>query len=84
MQLLYLAIRLALLVLTGIGARKLKIVDGTFQKQLSNFIMNIGLPCLIVNSFSIEFSMDELMNCLKLAGVALAVLVLLFILGEIC
>ena len=83
MQLLNLAIRLALLVLTGFFIRKIGVVDGTFHKQLSNFLMNVCLPCLIVNSMNVDFSRQELINCAIVVVAALITMAVLFIVGHI-
>lgn len=82
MQVLNLAVRLALLLLTGLFIRKIGLVDKSFQTQLSKFLMNVCLPCLIINSLNVDFSRTELLNCAVIMGVAVIVLVLLFVLGQ--
>lgn len=70
MSVFELSIKLVVLIGLGYGARKLKIIADGFDKMLTRFVMAIPLPCMIVNSFQIDFSMQDLMNCPILLGMA--------------
>jgi len=56
---------LALIMLIGIIARKKGMLNAEVNSKLSDFLLNITLPCLIVTSFNFEFS-AEMMNNIKL------------------
>ncbi len=62
MTVLQLAIKLMLFIVVGYVARKLKVMPDGFDKMLSKFVMAIPLPCMIINSFNIEFSVDLLLE----------------------
>lgn len=81
MELLYLAIRLALIVAAGFTVRRLKVVDGNFERQLSKFTTTLALPCLIIDSLNVEFSMEELKNGAIILLVSLCTLIVLYLLG---
>ena len=81
MQLLFLAIRLAILVFAGFLIRRLKVVDGNFERQLSKFTTTLALPCLIIDSLNVEFSAQELKNGAVILLVSLCTLIFLYLLG---
>lgn len=54
---------LFLLILTGIYAQKKGIITGNNRKKFTDLIIEIILPCNIVNSFLIEWSYNILINC---------------------
>ena len=83
MTVLQLAIKLMLYIAIGYGARKLRIMQDGFDKMLTRFMMAIPLPCMIINSFQLEFSMDQLMNCPKLVGLSALSLLICFAIGEV-
>lgn len=83
MQLLYLAIKLAILVLSGFTVRRLKIVDGNFERQLSKFVTSLALPCLIIDSLNVEYSASDLKNGAILLAVSLGCLIVLYIIGAV-
>ena len=51
-----------LFIVVGFVARKLKVMADGFDKMLTKFVMAIPLPCMIINSFNIEYSVDNLIN----------------------
>ena len=57
-----LALKLMLFIAVGYVARKLKVMADGFDKLLTKFVMAIPLPCMIINSFNIEFSIERLMS----------------------
>ncbi|HEY5575829.1 MAG TPA: AEC family transporter, partial [Clostridiaceae bacterium] len=56
---------LALIMGIGIIARKKGMLNEEVNSKLSDFLLNITLPCLIVTSFSFEYS-AEMMNNVKM------------------
>lgn len=78
-----LAIQLVLMVGIGIFAVRTHIVDKTFDKQLTSFVMKICLPCMIVRSMMGEFSWEELKNCGRLVIIALILWTITFLLGQL-
>jgi malate permease and related proteins len=56
---------LALIMGIGILARKKGMLNAEVNSKLSDFLLNITLPCLIVTSFSFEYS-AEMMNNVKM------------------
>ena len=83
MQLLNLAIKLALIVLSGFTVRRLKIVDGSFERQLSRFVTSLALPCLIIDSLNVEYSASDLKNGALLLAVSLGCMAVLFLAGTV-
>lgn len=53
---------LFILMAVGFYARKKMIMNDTLSKGLSNILINIALPALIISSFTFEFSKDMLKN----------------------
>ena len=62
MTVLQLSLKLMLFIVVGFCARKLKVMADGFDKMLTKFVMAIPLPCMIINSFNIEYSVDNLIN----------------------
>jgi predicted permease len=83
MTVLQLAIKLLIYIGVGFFARKRKIMADGFDRMLTKFLMAVPLPCMIINSFRLEFSVEQLMNCPKLIGLAILGLVLCFLIGQI-
>jgi len=79
-----LAIELFLMTCIGIFAAKAKIVTESFTDQLSNFVMNIAMPCLIIVSINVgEFSLEALKNCFLALVFGLVSVVLSLLIGQI-
>lgn len=83
MQLLNLAIKLAIIVISGFTIRRLKIVDDNFERQLSKFVTSLALPCLIIDSLNVEYSASDLKNGAILLAVSLGCMAVLFIIGSL-
>lgn len=63
-----LVVELILMNCAGIFIRKINLVRDEFTSQLSAFLMNVSLPCLVFASIStLDFTMEALQDC----GVAL-------------
>ena len=71
MTVLQLAVKIVLFIAVGVVARKCKVMADGFDKQLSRFVLAIPLPCMIINSFRIEFSVEELLSVPMLLGLSL-------------
>ena len=78
-----LALELLLMIAIGYFAEKRRIVGEQFNSDLAAFITKISLPCLIVQSMQVPFSMDELRNCGYLLLLALVYLALCFAMAQI-
>ena len=53
-------ITLALILLAGVYARKINILDDATTKKFSAFLVNITQPLMIIASFQMEFDIDRL------------------------
>ena len=81
---LSLSAELLIMTAAGIALRKLNLVKDEFSGQLSAFLMNIALPCLVFQSMtSLEFSMAMLKNCGLALTLSIAVLVIQFCVGQL-
>ncbi|MBE6914302.1 MAG: hypothetical protein E7472_05145 [Ruminococcaceae bacterium] len=78
-----LTLKLILFVAVGYAARKLRVIADGFDKMLSKFLMAVPVPCMIINSFNFDFSLQDLMNCPLLIFLALAALALIFALTQL-
>ena len=83
MTVLQMAIKLMLYIAVGFAARKMKILADGFDKMLTRFLMAVPLPCMIINTFKLDFSLEQLMNCPRLIGLSALSLIVCFILGQI-
>ncbi len=70
------------MILIGIFVQRTHIVKQDFDAQLTNFMMKIALPCLIVSSMQGEFSVEELKNGGLLMLLSLAVQGVCFLIGQ--
>jgi len=70
MTVLQLSLKLMLFIVTGFAARKLKVIADGFDKMLSRFVMAVPLPCMIINSFNIEYSAENLLHTPILIGLS--------------
>lgn len=80
MTVLQLTCKLILFVAVGFTARKLKVMADGFDKMLSKFLMAIPLPCMIINSFNIEYSVEFLLNTPILIGLSVGSMALMYLL----
>lgn len=74
---------LFMFILLGIYAQKKGIITNRNRKKFTDLIIEIILPCSIVNSFLIDWSYSLLINCLTLFIVAVITQVLYVILSKI-
>ena len=76
MNVLQLSLKLLLFVAVGFVARKTRAMQDGFDRMLSRFVLALPLPCMIVNSFHIQYSLDNILSApllLLLGVVCLAV-----------
>lgn len=60
---LRLSAELMLYVLIGIYLQKRKIVNDDFEKQLSNMLLEVILPLMIIRSMQMKLTADDIYNC---------------------
>ena len=78
-----LALKLMIFIGIGFAARKLKIMADGFDKMLTKFLMAVPLPCMIINSFHLEFDLSQLLTCPILIGLSAISLIFCFIVGQL-
>ena len=83
MTVIQLTVKVMIFIGLGFFARKIKVMGDGFDKLLTKFMMAIPLPCMIINSFRLEFSVQQLMNCPLLIALSAAGLVISFAVGQI-
>lgn len=74
---------LFILLLAGFVIRKLKIVDDTFSKNLSNFLFNIVFPAMIIHSMNYPFSIDVLVDSGWLIMISMGIIIFSIVVSEI-
>lgn len=74
---------LFLLILVGIYTQKKGIITNQNRKKFTDLIIEIILPCNIVNSFLIDWSNEILINCITVFMVAILTQVLYVILSKL-
>lgn len=80
MTVVQLSIRLLLFILTGFIARKVKAMPDGFDRMLSRFVMAVPLPCMIISSFQMSFSVDKLLSAPLLIALSLGSMAVMFLL----
>lgn len=79
-----LAIELFLMTCIGIFTAKAKIVSENFADQMTSFLMNIAMPCLIIVSINArEFSLEALKNCFIALVFGFVAVLLSLLIGQI-
>ena len=74
--------KLVLFIAVGYAARKLKVIPDGFDKMLSRFVLAIPLPCMIIDSFHLDFNMEDLLNCPTILGLAVLSLIVSFLIAQ--
>jgi len=78
-----LAFQLLLMIAVGVFMSKIKLIEKSFAPQLSSYLLNIALPCLVFSSISsLNFSADTLKSCGIVLVLSVAVCLLLFLIGH--
>lgn len=75
--------QIAIYILVGFLARKRGSVDEAFCRMLGNFLVNIALPCMIVQALQNGMSDEQLYQCGSALLLALAVLALSALAGQV-
>lgn len=60
MTVLEISLRLLIFIAVGFVARKVKVIPEGFSRMFTKFVMAVPLPCMIINSFNVEYSVDNL------------------------
>ena len=58
-----LALELLIMIAIGYAIEKRRLVGPQFSTDLSAFVINLALPCLIIRSMQVEYSVDQLKTC---------------------
>ena len=74
---------LFILILVGYIATKTNLIDSSLTKKLSKLIMNIFLPCMIINSMQLEYSPTVLKKVLLLILISLFIYAISFLIAII-
>lgn len=74
---------LMLMLIVGIILRKTKIVTNEVSKGLSNILMNLTLPFMILYSFNLKFSADMLKKGIMMLLYSIAIHIILIILSKL-
>lgn len=80
MTVVSLSARLLLFILAGFIARKAKAMPDGFDQMLSRFVMALPLPCMIISSFQMEFSVDQLLTAPLLIALSIGSMGVMFLL----
>lgn len=83
LQMLNLQFAMLILIITGVIAKKGKIVSGEAQKSLSNLLIYFILPCNIIASFQEKLTPDLIKNSLEAFFISLVIQILSIFLGKI-
>ena len=78
MTVLQLSIRLLLFIAAGFLGRTFKAMPDGFDRMLSRFVLAIPLPCMIISSFQIEYSVDNLLAAPALIALSVGSMVFMF------
>lgn len=74
---------LFIIMIIGFITAKFKIIDDTLNNGLSNLLMNITLPCLIISTFDYSFSKKMAYNSALIIIITFAVLIFSIYLSKI-
>jgi hypothetical protein len=78
MTVFQLSLKLMLFIAVGYAARRWRVMADGFDKALTRFVMAVPLPCMVVNSFRIEYSAEKLLDTPLLLGLSVGSMALLF------
>ena len=62
MTVLELSAKLLLFILIGFAGRKTQVMQDGFDKLLSRFVLAIPLPCMMISSFQLEYSLEHMLT----------------------
>lgn len=70
-------------IAVGYAIAKLRVVDGTFAKNLSAFIFNVALPCSIVSALQFDFDRQLLIKSALLIVISVLIIAVSYVVGLI-
>ncbi|MEG0941795.1 MAG: AEC family transporter, partial [Oscillospiraceae bacterium] len=79
---LNLSLQLIIMIIVGIIVWRTGMVDEKFDTSLTALLLNVALPCMIINSFNAPFSAKELANCGVLLLISIGMLAMSFAVGQ--
>lgn len=68
-------------IVVGYAIARLRVVNGTFAKNLSAFIFNIALPCSIISALQFDFDRQILIKSAMLILISLIIIVVSYLVG---
>ncbi|MDV3429396.1 MAG: AEC family transporter [Bacillota bacterium] len=74
---------LFIIMIVGVLGAKLKIIDDNLSKGLSNLLINIALPCLILSTFDFSFSKKMAYNSALIIIITFSVLIFSILLSKV-
>ena len=83
MSVLDLALSLSIFMLIGFLLRKIHILPDGFETHLAKLLFVVFIPFLIINSYLVEFSWDDLNTAAPGLIIGIVVLAISFLIGEI-
>lgn len=82
-EVLSLQVTIFLLMLAGLAMKKTRIVGAEGQKNLTDLVLNLVLPCNIIRSFQIAFSWETLTSLGAVLAVSICIQIGCMILGRL-
>ncbi len=77
-----LAFELIVMISIGIFAVRSGIIGKEFEESLISFMISITIPCMIIQSFDVPFSPEQLRQCGLVLSLSLLMLLFYFVLGQ--
>lgn len=74
---------LFLIIIVGFFAKKKKIITGEVNKGLTELLLNITLPFLIITSFNFDFSLDMLYKSGVILVYTICLFIIVYIIGRV-
>lgn len=74
---------LFIILIVGFAAGRFNILDSTGTKKLSEVLLYVSSPMMILNSFFIEFSKDRIVNVLWVVGTGIGMFVISILLSKV-
>lgn len=78
-----LSLELIMTILLGVYVQRKGIVGKGFDRQLTAFLIQVALPLMIVDCMQVDFTMERLRQCGRLAALALLMIAITMLLGQI-
>lgn len=74
---------LFIILIVGFAAGRFNILDSTGTRKLSEVLLYVSSPMMILNSFFIEFSKDRIVNVLWVVGTGIGMFVISILLSKV-